>query len=100
MTKTTYCGNWDCPYWKDKDFCEGLCTLEDAEEECDEFFEYARVEKKITVGELIDKLKKYDPSAEVNICEFDDYGFTENRIIPEYTRLVWDEKNEPVVEIF
>ena len=100
MTKTTYCGNWDCPYWKDKDFCEGICTLEDAEEECDEFFAYARVEKKITVGELIDKLKKYDPSAEVNICEFDDYGFTENKIIPEYTRLVWNEDNKPVVQIY
>ena len=68
-------------------------------EECDEAPECA-TPIKLTVGELMEKLKKYDPSASVECCVFDDMGFREVSFVPLLTRLVWDEDNEPVVEIY
>lgn len=94
MTKYN-CGNTDCPYCK-----HWMCTIPgDPMEECDEAPECA-TPIKMTVGELMEKLKKYDPSAAVECCVFDDMGFTDVRFVPLLTRLVWDEDNKPVVEIF
>lgn len=88
------CSNYECPecMW-------GTCNLDNPMEECDEAPECA-TPIKMTVGELMEKLKKYDPSASVECCVFDDMGFTDVRFVPLLTRLVWDENNEPVVEIF
>lgn len=88
------CSNYECPE------CQwGTCGLTNPEEECDEVFTYAQPVK-MTVGELMEKLKKYDPAAQVEFCAVDDMGFKEFSIVPTYTRLVWDEENQPWVQIF
>ena len=89
------CENTDCIYCKN-----WTCTIEgDPMEECDDAPMCAEP-MSMTVGELINKLKKYDPTAQVEFCVFDDLGFREFATVPECSRLVWDEENKPVVEIF
>ena len=48
----------------------------------------------------MDMLKKYDPSAYVECCVFDDMGFKDVEFVPLLTRLVWDEDRHPWVQIF
>ena len=88
------CSDYECPecMW-------GVCNLDNPMEECDDAPMCAEP-MSMTVGELINKLKKYDSTAQVEFCVFDDLGFREFATVPEHSRLVWDEENKPVVEIF
>lgn len=89
------CENTDCIYCKN-----WTCTIEgDPMEECDEA-PYCAEPIKMTIGELMDMLKKYDPSAYVECCVFDDMGFKDVEFVPLLTRLVWDEDHHPWVQIF
>lgn len=88
------CCDYECPecMW-------GVCNLDNPMEECDEAPECAEPIK-MTVGELMNMLKKYDPSAYVECCVFDDMGFKDVEFVPLLTRLVWDEDHHPWVQIF
>ena len=89
------CENADCIYCKN-----WTCTIEgDPMEECDEA-PYCAEPIKMTIGELMEMLKKYDPSAFVECCVFDDMGFKDVEFVPLVTRLVWDEDRHPWVQIF
>lgn len=93
MKKYT-CSNYECP-----ECAWGTCQLDNPADEYDEVFVYAEPTK-MTVGELMEKLKKYDPTASVEFCAIDDSGFKEFSMVPGYTRLVWDDENKPCVEIY
>lgn len=88
------CSNYECPecMW-------GNCQLDNPEEECDEVFIYGEPIE-TTVGELIERLQKYDPAAKVEFVAKDDLGFNDYKIVPKFSRLVWDSDRNPVVEIF